>query len=286
MKVKVLSGLVLAVLPITALFFLHWPMIDVVLMIFSAVAAHEICCAVKIKNKAMMVASMVMAAAMPLLVTYREVSGPFIFPVMLGFTFLMIIFMFARFKTTPFTHLMYALVAAFVVPAAFGVIMLLRDSFLGYGHSLAVFFLLFAFFCAWLTDVFAYFSGVNFGKHKMCPSISPNKTWEGAIGGVLGTTLFNVAAALIFNTFFLESYRVSLIAIAVMSIPLCMIAMMGDLTASAIKRNENIKDFGKLIPGHGGAMDRFDSMMFVGPAFLAIIHVAELLGFALFRVVA
>lgn len=108
------------------------------------------------------------------------------------------------------------------------------------------------------TDTFAYLTGMAFGKHKLCPSISPNKTVEGALGGVIGTLICGLIYCLIFN---IEINFVHGLFIGLASVT----AQLGDLFASKIKRTTGIKDFGKFLPGHGGFMDRFDSMLLIIP---------------------
>lgn len=115
---------------------------------------------------------------------------------------------------------------------------------------------------AWLTDTFAYFVGVKFGKHKLTP-ISPKKSIEGSIGGVVGATV----SVIIFGYIMVAKYGVPYpmyiyVAIGIIG---SIIAQMGDLSASLIKRSTNIKDFGTIMPGHGGAIDRFDSILFIAP---------------------
>ncbi len=120
----------------------------------------------------------------------------------------------------------------------------------------------YAFFTAWGTDIFAYFIGKKFGKHHFT-EISPNKTIEGCIGGVFGaillTTLYTIACNYFFNTQF--SYAI----IIVITFVLSLISQIGDLAASCIKRYTGIKDFSNLIPGHGGMLDRIDSIIFIAP---------------------
>lgn len=113
-------------------------------------------------------------------------------------------------------------------------------------------------FCTYCTDAFALFCGKAFGRHKMAPITSPKKTWEGAIGGMLCTTLFGV----IFYQIFPFGTNLSPVLIMFMSLILSMGAVMGDLIFSSIKRNYNIKDFGNIFPGHGGMLDRVDSLVF------------------------
>lgn len=122
------------------------------------------------------------------------------------------------------------------------------------------------FLCSWISDTCAYLVGVTMGKHKFVPKLSPKKTIEGVIGGIAGTVLCGAIYGLI-----LENN-----ADVVFPVASCMIiggigsmfSQIGDLAASAIKRNYNIKDYGKLIPGHGGILDRFDSVIFVSPIIL------------------
>ncbi|WP_101772960.1 phosphatidate cytidylyltransferase [Peptostreptococcus faecalis] len=107
------------------------------------------------------------------------------------------------------------------------------------------------------TDIFAYLVGIKFGKHKLIPKVSPKKTIEGSIGGILGSIAFSVIFGIIFNL----NIGVTLIIAFIGSI----IAQMGDLIASSVKRYAGVKDYGKLIPGHGGILDRFDSVLLVSP---------------------
>ena len=120
------------------------------------------------------------------------------------------------------------------------------------------------FICSWGCDTCAYCVGVLFGKHKMAPVLSPKKSIEGAVGGVVGTALLTVIYCSVFKAQMALDSR-GIVVLAVISAVAGLISMVGDLTASAIKRNYDIKDYGNLIPGHGGIMDRFDSMMITAP---------------------
>lgn len=115
---------------------------------------------------------------------------------------------------------------------------------------------------AWGSDTCAYFIGRKFGKHKFT-EISPNKTIEGSIAGVVGALIIGLIYTLVVNSVFALS--INYIAIAVILLVLTLIGQIGDLSASAIKRYCNIKDFSGLIPGHGGMLDRFDSVIFIIP---------------------
>jgi len=133
----------------------------------------------------------------------------------------------------------------------------------------------FVFAGAWVTDSFAYLVGVSIGKHKIFPNISPKKTWEGAIGGIVGTSLILLLVAYIL-TFF--GYTMNYLLVALFAIISAVFAQMGDLAASYIKRECGIKDFGSVLPGHGGIMDRADSILFVAPiAYIFLQYLGSML---------
>lgn len=123
------------------------------------------------------------------------------------------------------------------------------------------------FLCSWGCDTCAYCVGKLIGKHKMSPVLSPKKSVEGAIGGVLGTGLLTG----IYSYFVLHSVR-TVVVLVIISMIAAVVSMFGDLTASAIKRFYDIKDYGKLIPGHGGILDRFDSVIIVAPIIYYLIY--------------
>ena len=120
------------------------------------------------------------------------------------------------------------------------------------------------FLCSWGCDTCAYCVGKLIGKHKMAPILSPKKSIEGAVGGVVGTGLLIILYGNIFKDAMGIGSR-SIIVLAVIGMIGALISMVGDLTASAIKRNYDVKDYGTLIPGHGGILDRFDSVIFTAP---------------------
>lgn len=126
------------------------------------------------------------------------------------------------------------------------------------------------FICSWIADTFAYFTGVTLGKHKLVPVLSPKKSVEGAIGGIFG-------AALVGGVYgYFVGYQIGhhnlAIVFALTAFVGAIVSIFGDLAASAIKRNYDIKDYSNLIPGHGGILDRFDSMIFVAPLVYGFAH--------------
>lgn len=126
-------------------------------------------------------------------------------------------------------------------------------------------YILFILFIIWATDTGAYFSGNAFGKRKLWPKISPNKTIEGALGGIVLASIVGITFQVIYP------FNMPMFMIVVVSIIISVVGQIGDLTASAYKRHFNVKDSGQLLPGHGGILDRLDSLLFVLPL-LYIIH--------------
>ena len=128
--------------------------------------------------------------------------------------------------------------------------------------------MLLTFICAWSCDTFAYFTGRFFGKHKLIPHVSPNKTVEGSVGGVVGAMVICILYLLIVKNVFdtnILTWSNVVVEGAVYGLVGGALSQLGDLIASAIKRDTGIKDFGWIFPGHGGFMDRFDSVMFIAP---------------------
>lgn len=128
---------------------------------------------------------------------------------------------------------------------------------------------------AFMTDSAAFFAGTSLGKHKLCPTISPKKTVEGAIGGVLGGGLSFIIFGLIVNFFFapyLDGKHFSLTLLFALGIISSIASQLGDLTASAIKRQFSIKDYGNIFPGHGGMLDRCDSIILISPIIFLFLY--------------
>ena len=153
-----------------------------------------------------------------------------------------------------------------VMPALFGIVYVaVMLSFIYLTRELpgGKFHVWLIFLCSWGCDTCAYCVGMLIGKHKMAPKLSPKKSVEGGIGGIAGAALIAVLYALAINHW--GNAGVSVASFAIIGAAGGAISQIGDLAASAIKRNHDIKDYGKLIPGHGGILDRFDSIIFTAP---------------------
>lgn len=132
---------------------------------------------------------------------------------------------------------------------------------------------------AWLTDAGAYFIGTWLGKHQMAPKISPKKTIEGALGGLFSSVILIWAVAFLCGSVFnILPYEVNYRNLLVITFICSIISMIGDLSFSLIKRTCNVKDFGNIMPGHGGLLDRFDSVLFVWPVAYVLNSFLPILG--------
>lgn len=133
-----------------------------------------------------------------------------------------------------------------------------------------IYYLLLVLNFACVCDMGAYFVGVSMGKTKLCPQISPNKTVEGALGGIVLSMIMSLIITLCFG------YFDKIIPTLLLTIPICAAGMTGDLFASIIKRKVGIKDYGNLIPGHGGILDRVDSILFISPLIYALLFLGAI----------
>ena len=163
----------------------------------------------------------------------------------------------------PVSKIGYCLLSGFVIP--FLLTSLLRIRVWDNGQIL----LLVPFIMAYFSDTGAYFVGVTCGKHKMCPNISPKKSWEGFVGGISVAVLGMIGFGLILDL--VCGYDVNYLLCVIYGFAGSLGSVFGDLSMSVIKRQTGIKDYGKLIPGHGGILDRFDSVMITAPLTEALL---------------
>ena len=164
----------------------------------------------------------------------------------------------------------YALLMGIALPVVFGLILLFRDKL---GNEQGLLYLAFLLGSAWWSDIGGYFSGMLFGKHKLCPEISPKKTVEGLIGGLIFAVLGNIGIMVLINRlaaqgigYLVNSLTLHFGRICLLTPLLALLSVVGDLSFSIIERTYSLRDYGDLMPGHGGVLDRFDSVIFIAPA--------------------
>lgn len=182
--------------------------------------------------------------------------------ILVAFMFLYV-FMFPKYRAE---QIMCAFFCVAYAPVMLSFIYLVRS--LPYG----IYTVWMIFISSWICDTCAYVVGMLIGKHRLAPILSPKKSIEGALGGIAGSALVGALYAYFIVEPAISEQKVTWIFVLISAVG-AVISQVGDLSASAIKRNHEIKDYGKLIPGHGGVMDRFDSVIFTAPMiyFLAIL---------------
>lgn len=162
-----------------------------------------------------------------------------------------------QYEKIGFSDVSVAIFAMIYITASMLHIIVVRNMDLGYLYIFLIFIGAFA------TDTCAYFVGVLFGKHKLCEKISPKKTIEGAVGGEIGTILLMILFGYVVGK--VANVDVNYFALAILGALSGLISQLGDLTASIVKREYNVKDYGHILPGHGGVMDRIDSVILMAP---------------------
>ena len=261
---------------------INTPLFVAVIAFLAAVAANEIMNCANVKNKFIVV----VGTCVPFFAS-AKVLLPFVdsepwgnvinaVPNVAFVIVLVLVFLLAMLKGyahTKFEDVAVSVFASVLVPYGFSVFVRLRDMF--ENEQFGIYLIFFGLICALGTDSGAQLGGMAFGKHKMSPNISPKKTVEGAICGVLFALILNGGAAALYNLLAEVKLETSQIVILLLcSLPISFMGMMGDLSASVLKRNFGVKDFGKIFPGHGGVMDRFDSSLFTIPLTYVVALIA------------
>jgi phosphatidate cytidylyltransferase len=272
MKTRVITAIVAIVILVCILVFSATPVLPLAAMICALIAVYEITGCVDIRKKwALSLTTYIFSVAIMVLVfvhflNYLTIPNftAVLFAVLYIYVFLIFaLTMFSK-GTIAFSQAAELIALTFYILIGFISIVLLRNV-----EPAGKYIYLLIFIGAWMTDTGAYFIGVFFGKHKLIPEVSPKKTVEGAFGGVLGCIVGYVIFGVILNIFF--DVTVNYIALILLAIVISVISQCGDLIASYVKRERGIKDYGSIFPGHGGMMDRFDSIIAVAPVILGII---------------
>ncbi|MBS4829107.1 MAG: phosphatidate cytidylyltransferase [Firmicutes bacterium] len=252
-----------AVLVVLALIFLIWggAALGILCTVLSLIAFHELtkaCHVAENKEAGALIAAgdagiVLFGAAM--LLTKNMLWG--MGALVLMFLACMFVYVF-RFPKYHADQVMTVFFCAFYPGVLFSFLYLTRELTWG------VYLVWLIFISSWICDTCAYLTGMAIGRRKLAPVLSPKKSIEGSIGGVAGSALVGALFAWIF-LLPLTNQPETVWAVALISAAGAVISQVGDLAASAIKRDHQIKDYGKLIPGHGGIMDRFDSVLFTAP---------------------
>lgn len=278
MKTRVITAIVgLAVLAVVLAFF-NTVLFDLVLAGICLLGMHEVFGAMGFGKKQWYL----FAAAVPYTLLVMLSSSAAVRALLLPVSFLVVLFynicLIASHSTLDFGKLAgYVYFSGVILFCFYSLIHLKRMLPFATFQYDAIYFILLILCFAWGGDTFAYFAGRAFGKHKLAPVVSPNKTVEGAIGGICGSMLIGVIATVIYGmlsgryaAFTVEVTVRHYLVVVGMGAIASVLGILGDLFASAVKRQVGIKDYGTIFPGHGGILDRFDSVMFIAP-FVSIV---------------
>ena len=263
MKTRIVAGAVLASLLFLVVLVLPKEVAAVVMGLLQAVAVYELLYRTGlVKKPGLVVISAVMAFAIAIWSFYGAVHAWFVLLVLVFFLVLIGQMMRDHVKIR-FETLCMCFLGGLGIPYLMSAVVRIL------AMNLGRYVILIPFFIACVCDAGAYFIGVKFGKHKLAPVVSPNKTLEGALGGVVTGVLAMLLYTLVLDIFFKLDVRYG--AAAVYGLLGCLVGELGDLCFSVIKRQTGIKDYGNLIPGHGGVLDRFDSILAVAPLVEALL---------------
>ncbi len=242
---------------------------EITIGLLCAVCVYELVNSLNLKSKSACILPIVYALFLPISFCFADSLkiSPYYFLILITFIFIILMNLFAmkNIDKIKFNDGAALILSSVVITSFLSNIIILRhiDS-----HGLIYMILVIVCF-AWATDVFAYIIGMLFGKHKLSPKISPKKSIEGSIGGTVFSVLITIAALYIYSV--VADVQVKFGLAIIYSILCSVIGQIGDLSFSYIKRSYNIKDFGKVLPGHGGVLDRLDSTIFIVPFFCILL---------------
>ena len=271
MRTRVVTAIFIILVTVPLCLFSHtvaWP---VFVAAMSVMAVFEMLGCVGTRRKiAVSAPALLMAAVFPFALRYGGAS----YDVLLIFMIAMFVYLIYLFAISVFSHgklvledVFASYATVFYIIASFGALVLLRD------RDFGLYLVILTLYGPWISDVFAYFCGRLFGRHKLIPDVSPKKTVEGAVGGVVFCALAAILYGFILKTLIGEISSVSYVSLALIGAVIAVISQIGDLIMSHIKRKYGIKDYGFILPGHGGILDRFDSVLGVVPLIVILCEI-------------
>ena len=279
MRTRVITAIFIILITAPLCLFSHtvaWP---IFVAAMSVMAVFEMLGCVGTRRKlAVAVPALLIAAIFPFALRYCTAA----YEILLIFMIAMFVYLIYLFALSVFSHGKLVLedvfatyATVFYILVSFGALVMLRD------RDFGLYLVILTLYGPWISDVFAYFCGRLFGRHQLIPDVSPKKTVEGAIGGVVFCALAAMLYGFILKTFIGEITSVSYLSLALIGVVIAVISQTGDLIMSHIKRKYGIKDYGFILPGHGGILDRFDSVLGVVPLVVILCEIFK--GIQLFQ---
>lgn len=268
---RVISGACIALVMIVIFIFSGYPFVtNAFVSLISAMAIYEILVVTKyVEGRWLQVFSIILSILIPFGQYFPHIIDNYF---ILGF-FLIVIILFMTMilyhNTFSFEHICVIFCMSLIIPVLFSTVVLIR------GMSEGLYLMIFVFLASWGSDSGGYIFGMLFGTAKFTPTISPKKTIEGVFGGIFSAVTACLCLAAAVDVFFAEisvNYFLVILYAAIGAV----FAVIGDLSASVIKRCFGVKDFGSCIPGHGGIMDRFDSILFAAPSIYILMNISPI----------
>ncbi len=263
MGTRLISAAIGIVIGVSIIYFDNVYVYCAAISFLSAVAVWELARAIKCNDcPPLFWTSVVFGGIFPIAIIIKPLKV-FSVPLAMAYVLVMAMIMLKNHKKIKFEKVIACGAAGGLLPVSISCVALLRFS--PCGEPLGIFMILYVLFCAWFGDSGAYFVGTFMGKHKLCPSISPKKTVEGVIGGVVTVGIVTAVTVFVYNSFILTGHQLNYFILVPLAMLASLVGVVGDLSASVIKREYSVKDFGNIMPGHGGVLDRFDSVILVAP---------------------
>lgn len=200
------------------------------------------------------------------------INTAYIYLTLVLYLLVMFVVMIANHKRISYSELAYSVTGTLLISLGMSAISLICN-----GETGISFYFVTIFALPWMADAGGFFIGASMGKHKLCPSISPKKTVEGAVGGVVFCMISAVAVGLLFQYLITPDINVNFAALIVLGFIDAPISIIGDLSFSLIKRRYNIKDYSSIFPGHGGMLDRCDSIIFTAPIIVLVNQIIPII---------
>ncbi len=282
MKQRIITAVVGLLVLVVAILFFDTLLVNCLAAFICVMAVFELFNAAGLIRHSLLAGISALYCVMLLFLNTDPVSMLFLpltlFYVVFGFCYLL-----AKHDTLAVGELCYCFLTTILVAMSFYCLIQIRDEST---PQVSLFYLILSFGSAWWADSGAYFVGTFWGRHKLCPTVSPKKTVEGLIGGIVVAVLCNLLLCKIFQSicsaivpygYFTDRVQINFLGVAVLTPALALLGVLGDLSASIIKRQYGIKDFGHIMPGHGGIMDRFDSVLFISPVVFLIFRIWPLI---------
>lgn len=286
MKSRVLTAAILILIAIPIIWFSDSIVLNIFVSLVSMVSVFELMNATKNTGKrTLTIVSILYSGSIPFLFCIPG-DQRYGYITVIVFVYAILLFMLLLFKNEKYRleNIAVAFMMSNIIPVFLSSLIVLRRMPVTKiaDERMGLIMMLLPILCVIVTDTFALFTGMLFGKHKLAKKVSPKKTIEGAIGGTLfGVAVFVVTMIICQNAY---NIKINIPLFVLFGLITSVMGQFGDLFMSIIKRHCEIKDYGNLMPGHGGMLDRFDSMIFAAPTFMVLVYALDYLGVKLISV--